>query len=450
MLDRYRRIAAVRLLLVAVLSVVCSPSAHAGSWTVSADGSGSFRSVQAAVNAAASGDTVRVTPGLYIGPIWIEGKNIFLISTGGPEVTILDSGSLQGLPVVQFFFENDVGSVIQGFTIRGGYSGINCTSASPVIRGNIITRNESALGAGICCTFTSNAQILDNVIVRNAVTYHCCFPSRGGGIYTDDTSAALIRGNVVAFNRCNGECVGGGISSFIGTIENNTIVGNESDGPAGGVELPSAGAVFSSNIVVGNRSGEFGDGIAVFRSADLACNDVWGNGSENYWGTSPGAEDFSADPRFCGLPSTIAGPPGGFRAAMFDLKGDSPCLPENQTGGCDLIGARSEVCNRGQTAADVAPAMFGPALIRVYPNPTRSAVTIGLAKGIALSPTASLEILDAGGRVVARLLPDARGTSSWDGRTQDGRRAPAGLYFVRICMREGAAAPGSAPILVVR
>ncbi len=421
--------------------------ASSSTWTIHADGTGDYPTIQEAIDHAATGDTILVTPGRYPAHLWIESKSIVLVSTEGPEATILTGeGRRDAGPVVHFFFEEASGSVIEGFTIEDGETGIQCTSASPLIYGNLIRRNQSALGAGVCCIFGSRARIVENRIVENRTSYHCCFPSRGGGIYADEDSAVLVRGNLIAGNRCAGECLGGGISCFVGEIQGNTIVGNASDGPGGGVELPYLGVTFFGNIVAWNRSAEFGDGIVVFRSADLFCNDFWANGEEDYWGVEPGDGDFSADPLFCGFPGAGRLDPAIYDSSSFELRAGSPCIEGHHPDGiaCGGIGAYLEGCSkRGIATAGGTNAV--PSKIRIFPNPMRGATSIRLAQGPgAESPIA--EIFNAAGRRVARLHPEPSGFAHWQGRTDAGDLVPAGIYFVRL-------SPGSFPagsILVVR
>jgi hypothetical protein len=422
----------------------------AARWRVNADGSGNFANIQAGIDAAASGDTVAVGPGTYPGAVWIESKDIALLSSDGAAATIIDAGSVHRHPVVQILFQVGPGSILDGFTIRGGESGVACTYASPVIRNNTLTGNTGPLGAGICCIFESHAQILNNVIVGNGTAFHCCLPSRGGGIYTDDTSAALIRGNLIAFNRCTGACNGGGISSFIARIENNTIYGNTADGAGGGIELPAAGTVISNNVIVGNLSGDVGDGIAVFRWTELWCNDIWGNGDEDYWGTLPGDSDFGADPLFCEIPERISASPGNILPSFFDLRENSPCVDGQDPGGfgCGIIGARPQRCALRASAEITAPhPLSTDSRIRIFPNPSHGGAVIAVP--FPADGDGKVEIIDAGGRTIARRAPGPDGRVRWNGRNDTGEVVSSGVYFVRVTGGASKFSPAS-PLFVVR
>ena len=88
-------------------------------------------------------------------------------------------------------------------------------------------------------------------------------------------------------------------------------------------------------------------------------------------------------------------------------------------------------------ALDARPAPSAPGLaVRAQPNPCRGRVQLSIQTEDGAEP--DLRVLDMQGRTV-RQLPVAAGTRhvEWDGRTDDGLRAPAGVYLVRL--RAGAA-----------
>jgi|GEM_PF-6554356 len=64
-----------------------------------------------------------------------------------------------------------------------------------------------------------------------------------------------------------------------------------------------------------------------------------------------------------------------------------------------------------------------------YPNPGAGNLTWPVA---GISVGARVEVLDTAGRLVRRLSPAGRGVVLWDGRGADGRRVPAGVYFLRL------------------
>src|SRR5205085_11491557 len=102
------------------------------------------RRIQAAIAAAASGDTIWVAPGTYYGPFTIK-KRLVLFADGGPDKTFLDGRDTTRVVHV----EGVKGGAIVGFTIQNGMapggSGIYClrdsffTIASCAVRANAET-----------------------------------------------------------------------------------------------------------------------------------------------------------------------------------------------------------------------------------------------------------------------------------------------------------------------
>jgi hypothetical protein len=67
-----------------------------------------------------------------------------------------------------------------------------------------------------------------------------------------------------------------------------------------------------------------------------------------------------------------------------------------------------------------------------WPNPSRESVALSLQGGTG--GAISLEVLDISGRVVCRMSGPrpASGRLIWDGRSEDGRLLPSGVYHLRV------------------
>jgi ligand-binding sensor domain-containing protein len=80
----------------------------------------------------------------------------------------------------------------------------------------------------------------------------------------------------------------------------------------------------------------------------------------------------------------------------------------------------------------------------VTPNPLRvagsTAFVLGTQEGVAFARS-PLEIRDVRGRLVASLRTDAQGKALWNGSDRNGRRCPAGVYFVRVIQYGTAGVP---------
>jgi hypothetical protein len=131
-----------------------------------------YATIQAAVNAASTGDTINVCPGLYTENVTIDKSNLTVVSAGGasaatinaalsyyvvyitkPNVTldgfkILPAGSADPDLGVFVAIEGDAGAVIVHNTILGGRLGINlgCSSSGSTVAHNTV---NGAFEAGI-------------------------------------------------------------------------------------------------------------------------------------------------------------------------------------------------------------------------------------------------------------------------------------------------------------
>lgn len=232
---------------------------------------GQFATVQAALDAAATGDTVLVAPGTWSGPITFPARGIVLRGAGA-DVTTLTTTTFD--PVVTFAIGGTQAAVIEGFTIRGGNGfdagGIYCNRSSPTIRNNSIVQNRtSARGGGIGVYFGS-PRIEGNRIAENSQSFG---QVSGGGISLLGAGNAVIVGNLIENNLALN---GGGIccnSAGTPRIEGNRIRGNSATW-GGGVAFSNASdAVLVQNVIDGN-TGNYGGGIYYANGAIVLVNNT--------------------------------------------------------------------------------------------------------------------------------------------------------------------------------
>jgi hypothetical protein len=218
--------------------------------------------IQAAIDASTSGDTVLVAPGTYYEDINFYGKIITVTSEQGAATTVIDAG---GKPSVVTFKSGETrNAILSGFTITGGrniYSGagISVSFSSPTIRDNIITGNSGCSGVGIDSYFSS-PRIEYNTISRNIISG--CTGGWGIGIYVGGNSNAEIIGNMITDNR-GGAASGGGVALFaagnavlIGNvIARNATAGTGGCGWGGGIAIANfVQARIVNNLIVGNSA----------------------------------------------------------------------------------------------------------------------------------------------------------------------------------------------------
>jgi len=278
----------------------------------------SFGTIQAGINAASPGDTVLVAPGTYTGngnqDIDFGGKNIVVMSSAGPDVTVINCGGNAMTPHRGFYFHGNEPSsaMVKGFTITNGYQenigggicivgspfgrpyptivenvitncqadyggGIYVSWTSPTIVGNIIMGNTAVGGGGgIFCSAPSSFPLTDPVIVGNTVgPYNWAYD--GGGIYCDENIGGLIEYNTITGNFV--EQNGGGIycnTQRTVSIQNNEISFNEFHFFGGGICCSQSSPNVVSNTIEGNMALNdpgSGGGIACLLGADPHIHD---------------------------------------------------------------------------------------------------------------------------------------------------------------------------------
>jgi len=263
-----------------------------------------YESVQAAVDAAASGDEIRVAAGAYTGVSARQGvTQVVYISktvtvrggyttiswaTSDPNAnpTMLDA---QGKGRVLYVI-GDISPTIEGLRITGGnaagmgggYFGFDCgggvylnhrdANSAATLDNNHVFSNTATLGGGLCLYFSA-ATITGNTIVSNTA-------ESGGGLWLD-RSEDTLSGNTIASNAAQG---GGGLYLFClggyyaATLNNNIIMSNTA-GAGGGLYLDSCAATLSGNMIGSNTADgadwfEGGGGLQIRVGTPTLINNV--------------------------------------------------------------------------------------------------------------------------------------------------------------------------------
>jgi len=178
------------LLVILVSSLCFIQTSHSATLCVNPTGSGGcYTSIQAAINAASTDDTVKVLPGTYNGTI-VVGKRIILMGSGHEVTKIYSDSTTPGIPAVNFV-SGSTGAKLMWFTIQSsfmdgiivgeglyphilnnvvqccGRSGIYVYKGAPVIANNVITKNTWN-GIGFFCPPSTYALIYSNIISNNS------------------------------------------------------------------------------------------------------------------------------------------------------------------------------------------------------------------------------------------------------------------------------------------
>ena len=181
---------------------------------------GDQATIQAAINAAANGDTIQVAPGTYVENINFLGKAIQVTSDQGASVTVIDGN--QADSVVSFISREGPQSVLSGFTLRNGKAaalagyrggGIRIENSSPTIRGNIVTNNTAGDGGGGISSSFGSPVIQGNIITGNGQIPGYSGGIGGGGVAIGGASAAQLLNNTISGNSWSSSS-GGGVTMF--------------------------------------------------------------------------------------------------------------------------------------------------------------------------------------------------------------------------------------------
>ncbi len=248
-------------------------SSHATTITVGPTGC-NYIHIQAAVNAAFSGDTINVAAGAYHETVNID-KSL-TISGAGASSTIVDGNNLGSVITIR-----NVDVILSGLCITNGFekygAGVN-NNGRTTIQNCSITKNSAASGGGI---YNSGSITIINTIVSENSAKEV-----GGGIY--NSGSITITNNTIVSK--NSAVIGGGIyNSGTITTTNNTIVSENSATEGGGI-WNYGDAIVTHSSIYKNSASNNGGGIYNARHSALSMSDSlivrnsvvrWGGGIFN-------------------------------------------------------------------------------------------------------------------------------------------------------------------------
>jgi hypothetical protein len=254
---------------------------------------GDFPTIQEALDAAARGDRILVAPGTYAENLDFLGKDVGVVSTEGPAVTVLAVPGGTGVVI-------GPDGRFQGFTVTGASetfgAAMSVTGTRTIIRNNIFDGNEQfAGGFGAAIGGNGSSPIVDANIFRNNI---CDEQFLSGVVAFVNSSSPRISNNIFEHNLCRAI----NLTLPEGTapqVVNNTIV----DNPVGirvDARVDTEDQIYRNNILVRNEVGlhvEFGSEL---NNPTWEHNLVFGNesdysGIENQTGMSG---NISETPRF--------------------------------------------------------------------------------------------------------------------------------------------------------
>jgi len=184
-----------------------------------------YPTIQGAIDISLSGDTIMVHPGIYNEALNFKGKNIIVMSSDGPNETVITTGD--GYDVVTFNHGEKWDAVLEGFTLLGGRMAVYCGNSGPTIRRNIMMLQHTTSWAAVSLAGSENpsgtagpspAVIVNNTIVNSA----------NGGISSFSSVPPTIKNNIIAFNANYGiHCQGIDPPYTQPVLSYNDVYGNE-------------------------------------------------------------------------------------------------------------------------------------------------------------------------------------------------------------------------------
>ncbi len=314
------RHALIRTLLILLTTAGSGGLASAATFHVPGD----FPTIQQALDAVASGDTVLVHPQTWVGSLQFRGKDVTLQSTDGPQATEIRGNGGTTIDI------GPLGAVV-GFSVTQGSApfgaGMAVHGSGTRIQGNVFQDNfQGAGGFGAAIGGNGASPTIEaNRFRRN----HCDSQFLSGVVAFVNSSSPRIVNNVFEDNDCRG--INMTLPAGNGPeVINNTLVRN----PVGiriDRRVNTSAQIYRNNAIVGNQVGlqvEFGT---------EADNPTWQNNllfdnGVNYQGIADqtgSAGNLAVDPRFAdiaggdyhllaGSPAIDAGSSVGAPATDFD------------------------------------------------------------------------------------------------------------------------------------
>lgn len=251
--------------------------------------------LQRAIVNATPGDTICLTPGVYVGSYEIQGKSWITIRGAGQDATVLASGGRDNVLVF-----NSTGIRIEGLTLYVGrpanayVNGSSVTFANVQAAGGPIGLHFDAGSSGVVTGSRVHSHSSDGVLVRgdSSLDVNASWIAINGGVGV--SSAGLngrinVSGNVIAYNGGPGFFTGSppcallppgqleapgcyllDIQAYVvraaANVFNNIILGN---GSTGLVFFPGTSGTVSYNQILANHlTGLFAWGAKVDASAN--------------------------------------------------------------------------------------------------------------------------------------------------------------------------------------
>ena len=442
-------------------------------------------SVEAALAAANTGDTIILSPGVYAESGLTVPVGINLRGDGATaSETVLDAGGLGRILLIESVADS---TIISNLTFRNALAvgknsyeqsgsaifisrstvriencvfadniaethggAIRASASSPAINGCTFRGNQAPNGGGgaIEASFGSSPIITDCVFENNSARWGGAVSVRmggmvtllsslmvansaggdlgyGGAIFADNSSVVGVGDVVMSGNQAR---FGGAVACFANSMVNLahvTVTDNSASVLGGGMLIIDASPYISNSIFA------FNDGIGIGVTGDstpvITCSDIYGNTRGDWSITLTEITDMeincSEDPQFCSRDP--------YAEDGLHLLQGSPLL--ETLSGCAVPGAYQRPCG-ATLSPELPPARPSVGNVVASPNPFNPRTNISFR--LSQSQEVQVSVYGLRGELIRTLntgsLSAGAHTLSWQGLDQAGRTVGSGVYFAVI------------------
>ena len=260
-------------------------------------------SIAEALASSQPNDRILIGPGTYYEMLELPNHDVMLVSTDGPELTMIDGGSnsLHVLPQPSVLSNGVIrmgpyaGQVeLQGLTIQHGWSneggGLRVAGGVVTAKDCHIKRCNSIFGGAVgmlggrvelnqctlvdCgATFGGGVAVITGELgLNNTSTERCIAQASGGGAWCDN--GGTLNASDSTWKHCHAAQGGGlGIQGFV-QLERSSVQHCRSEGHGGGLQLTAAASGMLRSVKFGKNQAAKGGGISVEAGASLSGEHV--------------------------------------------------------------------------------------------------------------------------------------------------------------------------------
>ncbi len=213
-----------------------------------------YCSIQTAIDNAVDTDEIVVAPGTYNELIDFLGKAIWLHSSDGPDVTIIDGTGLY-IRVVGCWSGEGPDTVLDGFTITSGIEGgMYNWNSNPTVTNCTFSGNSAEFGGGMV-NDNSSPTVTDCTFSDNGTS------NSGGGMANFSSSPAVTNCTFSGNSAIQG--MGGGMYNYQSNpiVSNCTFSGNSAGDGGGGMGNVQSNPTVANCSFSGNSAGDDGGGM---------------------------------------------------------------------------------------------------------------------------------------------------------------------------------------------